>query len=113
MKQRKHFRVSKRGKRFVAGKRVSFRLPEKLPEGVSQAGARELIGNSFEEIGEHLGSGHSVSVPRFGVFKIKSVAARPARRGVNPFTGKEQMFKAKPASKKVKFFASKDLKEGL
>ena len=54
-----------------------------------------------------------MSVPRFGVFKIKSVAARPARRGVNPFTGKEQMFKAKPASKKVKFFASKDLKEGL
>ncbi len=39
-----------------------------------------------------------------GLMKIKVVKkpARKARRGVNPFTGEEMMFKAKPASRKVK-----------
>lgn len=48
-----------------------------------------------------------------GLMKIKVVnkPARPARRGVNPFTGEEMMFKAKPASKGVKVLALKGLKD--
>ncbi len=48
-----------------------------------------------------------------GLFKIVVVkkAARPARKGVNPFTGEEVMFKAKPAHKVVKVKALKKLKE--
>ena len=34
-----------------------------------------------------------------------------ARKGVNPFTGEEQMFKAKPASTAVKVRALKKLKD--
>jgi nucleoid DNA-binding protein len=39
-----------------------------------------------------------------GLMKIKVVRkpATKARRGINPFTGEEMMFKAKPASRKVK-----------
>jgi nucleoid DNA-binding protein len=37
--------------------------------------------------------------------------ARPARKGVNPFTGEEVMFKAKPAHKVIKIKALKKLKE--
>ena len=37
--------------------------------------------------------------------------ARPARKGVNPFTGEETMFKAKPAHKVIKIKALKRLKE--
>lgn len=48
-----------------------------------------------------------------GMFKVTVVkkAARPARKGINPFTGEEVMFKAKPAHKVVKIKALKKLKE--
>lgn len=48
-----------------------------------------------------------------GMLKISVVkkAARPARKGINPFTGEEIMFKAKPASRVVKIKALKKLKE--
>merc|ERR1712029_898090 len=43
--------------------------------------------------------------------KLKKKPARPARKGVNPFTKEPCTFKAKPASKTVKAFAMKKLKE--
>ena len=48
-----------------------------------------------------------------GMLKIvvRKVPARPARQGKNPFTGETIMFKAKPASKKVKVLALRALKE--
>lgn len=48
-----------------------------------------------------------------GLLKIVVVKkpARPARKGINPFTGEETMFKAKPAHKVVKVKALKKLKE--
>ncbi|WP_188149821.1 HU family DNA-binding protein [Teredinibacter waterburyi] len=48
-----------------------------------------------------------------GLFKILTVKkpARKARKGVNPFTGEEQMFAAKPASIQVKLRPLKKLKE--
>lgn len=48
-----------------------------------------------------------------GILKITVVkkAARPARKGINPFTGEETTFKAKPAHKVVKIKALKKLKE--
>lgn len=48
-----------------------------------------------------------------GVLKISVVKkpARPARKGINPFTGEEIMIKAKPAHKVVKIKALKKLKE--
>lgn len=47
-----------------------------------------------------------------GILKIvvKKVPARPAREGKNPFTGEMMVFKAKPASKKVKVVALSSLK---
>ena len=47
-----------------------------------------------------------------GLMKIKVVKkpARKARKGINPFTGEEMMFKAKPASKGVKVLPLKGLK---
>ena len=39
------------------------------------------------------------------------VAAKPKRKGINPFTKEEQWFAAKPASTKVKVRALKKLKD--
>lgn len=48
-----------------------------------------------------------------GLMKIAVVKkpAKPARKGINPFTGEEMMFKAKPAYKVVKIKALRKLKE--
>ena len=48
-----------------------------------------------------------------GLLKMRVVkkAATKARKGINPFTKEEMMFKAKPASKTVKVAALKGLKD--
>jgi nucleoid DNA-binding protein len=47
-----------------------------------------------------------------GLLKMKVVKkpATKARQGINPFTKEKMMFKAKPASKKVRVLALKNLK---
>ncbi len=47
-----------------------------------------------------------------GLLKMKVVKkpSTKAREGINPFTGEKQMFKAKPASKKVRAMPLKALK---
>jgi nucleoid DNA-binding protein len=48
-----------------------------------------------------------------GLLKITvtKVAAKPARKGINPFTGEATTFKAKPATVKVKVRPMKKLKD--
>jgi nucleoid DNA-binding protein len=48
-----------------------------------------------------------------GLFKIQTVRkpATKARKGINPFTGEETVFKAKPARTVVKIRPLKKLKE--
>jgi len=48
-----------------------------------------------------------------GLLKIKTVKkpARKARKGINPFTGEETTFAARPASTAVKILALKKLKD--
>jgi len=42
--------------------------------------------------------------------KVVKKPATKAREGVNPFTGEKMVFKAKPASKKVRVMPLKNLK---
>ena len=51
------------------------------------------------------------TVPGLLKMRVVKKPARKARKGVNPFTGEEMMFKAKPASKAVKVVALKGLKD--
>lgn len=51
------------------------------------------------------------SVPGLLKMRVVKKPATKARKGVNPFTGVEMMFKAKPASKTVKVAALKGLKD--
>ena len=63
-------------------------------------------------IEKHIKSGGPGLFVMPGLMKISVVKkpARPARKGVNPFTGEEIMIKAKPAYKAVKIKALKKLK---
>jgi len=51
------------------------------------------------------------TVPGLCKMVVKKKPATKARKGINPFTGEEQMFKAKPASKTVRIRPLKNLKE--
>ena len=51
------------------------------------------------------------SIPGLLKMRVVKKPARKARKGINPFTGEEMMFKAKPASKAVKVIALKGLKD--
>lgn len=50
-----------------------------------------------------------------GLLKITclKVPAKAKRKGINPFTGQEQMFAAKPASTKIKVRPLKKLKDAV
>ncbi len=71
----------------------------------------------FEELGALIeGSVKSKGPGAFtlpGLLKINVIKkpAKKARKGINPFTGEETMFKAKPAHNVVKIRALKKLKE--
>ena len=51
------------------------------------------------------------TIPGLMKLVVKSKPATKARKGVNPFTGEQMMFKAKPARRIVKVRALKKLKE--
>jgi len=51
------------------------------------------------------------TIPSLLKLRVVKKPARKARKGVNPFTGEEMMFKAKPASKAVKATTLKGLKD--
>jgi len=64
-------------------------------------------------IGKNIGSRGPGIFNMPGLFKVKRITkkATKARKGTNPFTGEEMMFKAKPARKVVKLLPLKNLKE--
>jgi nucleoid DNA-binding protein len=71
-------------------------------------GIRNLIAESLNEDGPG-----AVSIP--GLMKVKVVRkpAVPERKGINPFTKEETMFKAKPARNVVKIQPLKALKDSV
>ena len=74
----------------------------------------KMVLECFSQVIEkHVKSGGPGKFVMPGMMKITVVKkpARPARKGVNPFTGEEIMLKAKPAYKAVKIKALKKLKE--
>ena len=81
--------------------------------GLTKKQVESVFDALTEMIGKNLGKrGPGVfTVP--GLMKIKVVRkpAVPARKGINPFTGEETVFKAKPARNVVKVQPLKKLKD--
>jgi len=69
-----------------------------------------LAGQIKKNLGGRGGPG-LFTVPGLLKMRVVKKAATKARKGINPFTGEEMMFKAKPASKTVKVAALKGLKD--
>jgi len=79
--------------------------------------ARKEIVNVFDELAalmkRDLGNrGPGIfTIPGLVKCRVIKKPAVKARKGINPFTGEEMMFKAKPARKVVKTTALKNLKD--
>ena len=101
---------------MAAGKRMTkAQIMSELAErtGLSKKDVMNVFESLRELVKKELGRrgpGEFV-IPDLIKLKVKKVPARPAREGINPFTGERQMFKAKPASKKVRATALKKLKD--
>ena len=76
--------------------------------------SRKQVSGVFESLNnvirKSLRSNGVVTVPGLLKLKVVKKPATKARKGINPFTGEEMMFKAKPASKKVRALPLKSLK---
>lgn len=79
--------------------------------------SRKQVGSVLDELGivieRHIKKRAVGEFTLPGLLKIKTVKkpARRARKGINPFTGEETTFAAKPASTAVKVTALKGLKD--
>ena len=79
--------------------------------------SRKQVGSVIDELSDllerHVKKGSCGEFVLPGLLKVSTVKkpARKARKGINPFTGEETMFKAKPASIQVKVRPLKKLKE--
>jgi DNA-binding protein HU-beta len=76
--------------------------------------SRKQVGAVFDSLGDvikkSLRAGGLFTLPGLLKLKVVKKPATKAREGINPFTKEKVMFKAKPASKKVRAIALKNLK---
>ena len=76
--------------------------------------SRKQVGAVFESLNgiikKSLRGNGVFTLPGLLKMKVVKKPATKAREGVNPFTGEKMMFKAKPASKKVRILPLKSLK---
>ncbi len=107
-----------------APKKAAAAITDKLTKSQIVASIADNTGLTKKQVGDVMDNIHSLiegsikkrGVGEFtipGILKITTVKkpARKARKGINPFTGEETVFKAKPASIAVKVRPLKKLKE--
>ena len=77
--------------------------------------SRKQVGAVFDSLGKiikkSLRGGGLFTLPGLLKMKVVKKPATPERQGVNPFTKQPMVFKAKPASKKVRVLPLKNLKD--
>ena len=78
---------------------------------------RKEVASVFESLGDYMHrhlkkrSAGTFTLPGLAKFTVSVKKATKARRGINPFTGEETTFAAKPARRVVKIRALKGVKE--
>jgi DNA-binding protein HU-beta len=88
---------------------------------IAAALGEDLSVKHVKAVVEHLVELAHKELKKTGTFVIHGLAkftvhkkpARPARKGINPFTKQEQTFAAKPASKAIRARAAKAAKDAI
>jgi nucleoid DNA-binding protein len=85
----------------AAGDDLTKKQVKAVLESVTEVGHRELKKNGL------------FVLPGFAKFVVVRRPARPARKGINPFTKEPTVFAAKPASKAVRARPIKAIKDAI
>lgn len=85
----------------AVGDELSRKQVKLVMESLTEIGHRELKKNGL------------FTLPGFAKFVVVKRPARPARKGINPFTKEPTVFAAKPASKAVKARPIKAIKDAI
>ncbi len=87
-----------------------------LVDASGELNRKQVVGimDSLATIGhKQLKKSGVFTMPGFAKFTVVKKAATKSRKGINPFTGEEMMFKAKPASKSVRARPIKACKDAV
>ena len=88
-------------------------ITDSVGEEVSKKHVKEIV-ETLVTIGhKELKKSGVFVLPGFAKFVVVKKPARPARKGINPFTKQEQTFAAKPASKAVRARPVKAIKDAV
>src|ERR1700690_3521849 len=88
-------------------------IVDSIGESASRKDVKAVI-ETLTEIGhKELKKNGVFLLPGFAKFVVVKKPARPARKGINPFTKQEQTFAAKPASKAVRARPVKAIKDAV
>ena len=101
----------------AAGKLTKAGVIEAIAESLGEDMTKKQVKGVLEALCDlgyaQLGKHGSFVVPGFAKFVVVKKKATKARKGVNPFTGEETVFKAKPARKVVKARPVKAAKDAV
>ena len=105
---RKAMKAMKAGGAMTASAAI-FAVAEK--SGLKSKDTKAIITSYLELAAGEIKKNGEFKIAGMLNLKLKKKPATPARKGVNPFTKEPCVFKAKPASKTVRAYAMKKLKE--
>jgi nucleoid DNA-binding protein len=105
----------------AATKKTKPLSKSEILKAIADAVGEELSAKHVKAVVEHLVAVGHKELKKAGVFVLHGFAkftvvkkpARPARKGINPFTKQEQTFAAKPASKSVRARPVKAIKDAV
>jgi DNA-binding protein HU-beta len=105
----------------AATKKTKHLSKSEILKAIADTVGDELSAKHVKAVVEHLVAVGHKELKKAGVFVLHGFAkftvvkkpARPARKGINPFTKQEQTFAAKPASKTVRARAVKAIKDAV
>lgn len=88
-------------------------IVDEAGDGTSRKNVKAIL-EALTEIGhKELKKNGLFVLPGFAKFVVVKKPARPARKGINPFTKEPTVFAAKPASKTVKARPIKAIKDAV
>ena len=101
----------------VAKKLTKNGLIQAIVEGIGEDASRKVVKAVIETLTvighKELKKNGVFLLPGFAKFVVVKKPARPARKGINPFTKEPTTFAAKPASKAVKARPIKSIKDAV
>ena len=100
-------------KKSISKSEILNAVADSVGEEITRKHVKQVV-EALVEVGHKELKKNGVFVlPGFAKFVVVKKPARPAREGINPFTGQKQMFAAKPASKAVRARAVKAIKDAV